>query len=214
MNNNKRAKISFSSSPENPEPVKPERRREGAATQVRGKQHPLGLIRPPCLKLNATTQQILCEMIAQGCTDEDAAAAAGITRVTLWKWKRDGAAAKEKEERGEKLRAYEIQVANFVDAVEVAIAELHNKLLGNIRAAGEEPKHWQANAWLLQNLKPFKANYPTTRTMRVEGGDPDKPVRIESGESLETKRQLLLRLIDQAIKEKKEAGDASDESES
>lgn len=70
-------------------------------------------------KLNDETAKAICDVVAAGNYIETAAAAAGITKETLYEWLRVGAAAHQKDGR---LSKHEQACCAFSDAIATALA--------------------------------------------------------------------------------------------
>ena len=95
-------------------------------------------------KFSPTLQLKICTTIADGATYAEAAEAAGIDYTTLLRWKQAG----EKAKGG--------QYYEFCKALKKAEDQSESTLLSRIVKAGTDPKHWQANAWILERRFPHK----------------------------------------------------------
>lgn len=93
-----------------------------------------------------------------GCYAETAAAYAGISKNTLYRWLREGERAKSGEKHEWKLH------------YDRALIESELVALGRIRKAAE--RNWQAAAWYLERRKPHEWG---RRRVEVTGAD-GKPV--------------------------------------
>lgn len=80
----------------------------------------------------ARVRRLLSELL-RGHTKEAACGAAGISTSTLSAWM-----------EGDE---------DFAEAVEIAMNKGEARLLRNISKAGEVPRHWIANAWLLERTR-------------------------------------------------------------
>lgn len=105
----------------------------------------------------------IVQVIRTGSYQQIAAAAAGISTTTFYRWMERGADPNETDPR----------YAEFRDAVETAKAEAEAALVATIRAAA--PTNWQAAAWILERTRPDRY------TRRVEHAGPGGgPVKIET----------------------------------
>lgn len=116
-----------------------------------------------------------CDLIRRHVPPRAAAAALGLAPNTVQQWL----------DRGQKGEAAYVQ---FVEAVEQAEAASIADLVGNIATAGEDPRQWKANAYLLG----LKGIVPETRSVRVNVDatlQPDLPPEtrdvIENGSDIE-----------------------------
>jgi transposase-like protein len=91
-------------------------------------------------KLTLDIEARIVQAISAGNYMETAAAYVGISKVTLYKWMRDGARAKSGKKK------------NFVNAVEKALAVAEMDAVATIKVASG--KTWQAAAWHLERSHP------------------------------------------------------------
>ena len=105
-------------------------------------------------KLNADLQQRIVKFMGAGAYIETAAAAAGISKVTLYSWLHRGAAGEE-------------PFAAFLNAVDVAQSEADLRDLAVIRKAAAEGT-WAAAAWRLERRHPDQWG---RRLVEVSGRD-------------------------------------------
>lgn len=75
-----------------------------------------------------------------------AARLAGVHPSTVSEWMNRGLGLDDREQTDE--------MVEFVRLVETARAQFVQDRLDAIKAAGEDPKHWTANAWLLERMFP------------------------------------------------------------
>jgi hypothetical protein len=139
-------------------------------------------------KLDDTSAQALLDAITCGATLTDAAAHAGVSRQTVWRWMEHGADEAEPERAaGTSDREWSNQLAHWQNcrdlrnAVEKAEADARMAALNRILAAGREGT-WQADAWFLER------RYPNDYSRRVvehqgPGGGPQTHV-VEAGPTL------------------------------
>lgn len=93
-------------------------------------------------KLTDAMQKAILEGIRLGLTYERSAEFSGITGRTFYNWKA----------RGEKAKSG--RYFQFVHALKKAEIEGETECLRLIKAAAQEPRHWQASAWLLERRYP------------------------------------------------------------
>lgn len=92
--------------------------------------------------LTPAVQRTIVRHLKTGAYVETAAAAAGVSKDTLYEWLKRGA-----KEPGSPYRA-------FSDAVEKAMADAELDAVRTIDEAGKT--QWQARAWRLERTKPLK----------------------------------------------------------
>jgi transposase len=93
-------------------------------------------------KLTPDLQSKICSVLQVGNYIETAAAYAGVSKTTLYKWLKRG----RREQSG--------QYTDFVAAVEQALAHSEVDAIAHITKAGHE--NWQALAWRLERRFPAK----------------------------------------------------------
>jgi transposase len=93
-------------------------------------------------KFSIESQEIICKAIANGSTYAEAAELAGVTYNTLLNWKH----------RGEQAKSGKL--FEFFNTLKKAEDQSEAELLSRIVDAGRDPKHWQANAWILERRMP------------------------------------------------------------
>ena len=91
-------------------------------------------------------------LVRQGQTYETAARLAGISRDTLFEWRRRGQTAVERRAGGEQVDAAELVFLAFADAVSAARAEAEAEAVDVIWSA--MPRDWRAAAWYLERSVP------------------------------------------------------------
>lgn len=117
-------------------------------------------------KFDAGRAKTILTYLRAGAYVETAAAAAGISKDTLYNWLRRGARV------GEKPTREELALQQFSDAVKMAMAKAELDDLTTIRAASK--KNWQAAAWRLERKYPDRwGNRITTRVEFPLDGDSD-----------------------------------------
>ena len=105
-------------------------------------------------KYTPETVAEIVKAIREGCSQDDAALLAGVSRTTFYAW------VSEKPE--------------FSDAVEKAHADFKRANVAAIRAAGMKAKDgkldgsWQANAWLLERKYPEEFAQKRQITVKLE----------------------------------------------
>jgi hypothetical protein len=102
--------------------------------------------RPLRLPTQAETDTI-CQVINATGSDHEAFVLARVPEPTFYLWLSRG-----KQDRlvGNTSSPY----AQFMEAVERARATRVTTLVASIRKAGTDPRHWPANAWLLERTEP------------------------------------------------------------
>lgn len=143
---------------------------------------------PRGTKLDDRTAHALIDAIRSGAMLKDAAASAGVSRGTVWRWLDLGAQPDPPEPAaGAKPRERENTVTHWQlcrdlrDAVEKAEADAKIAAVSRIVQAGQEGT-WQADAWYLER------RYPQEYSRRVvehqgPGGGPQQHV-VEAGPSI------------------------------
>lgn len=113
-------------------------------------------------KLTAALEEKIVTTLRAGNYMEVAAAAAGISKVTLYAWLREGE------------RFPETELGKFKQRVDQAMAEAEVESLEVIaRAARDDSRNWTAEAWRLERMHPERYGRRTVIT-----GDPNAPVRV------------------------------------
>jgi transposase len=120
-------------------------------------------------KFNPDTAIKVIEYVGSGCFLETAAAAAGLSKVTLYKWMRLG---ENKNDPGstEELRAWKVRL----DEAE-AMAEA--RAVQGIQEAGAQS--WQAYAWFLERKYPQRWRQRNTVIPENPDGSPYNPPKLE-----------------------------------
>lgn len=103
-------------------------------------------------KLTPETQDRIVKMLLAGNYLETAAAAAGITKSTLYEWLRRGTRVRNGEVPPSKQSAFDKRASVFSDAVEKAAAQAEALMVQRITVASEED--WRAAAWRLERRHP------------------------------------------------------------
>lgn len=116
--------------------------RRGKAKEGRA----LKLLRSPDVVVRLT------KLIAGGLFARTACANVGIDEATFYEWMRRGEQRDTGRYAGEKRPPKEL--VEFAQAVRKAEADRESVLLSKIVKAGTEPKHWTANAWILERTNP------------------------------------------------------------
>lgn len=152
-----------------------------------------------------TCADVVLEATRYGMEVDDAAAAANLSKVTIYAWKKAGAQAHAKAARGERLTKSERDYAEFLNDLETARSEFELGRLDNIHRAGRggakvvethtttrrtakgdtltETRtvektllpQWQADAWLLERRMPAKYR----RRVELTGQDGRDLVPVE-----------------------------------
>lgn len=112
--------------------------------------------------LTPERSQRIAELVSAGNNVDTAAAAAGISEATFYDWMARGRAERERLAAGKrsKPKASEEIYLQFLEAIEKARAEAEARLVLLIHKAAQEPRTWQAAAWLLERRTPEKWGRP------------------------------------------------------
>ena len=114
-------------------------------------------------KLTPELSKQICDYVRMGNYVETAAALAGISKDSLYRWLKKGAVAKSGLLKG------------FSDAVQKAQAEAEARDVGLIGKAAKD--QWQAAAWRLERKFPDRWGRKDKMT---HVGDPDAPIVIKT----------------------------------
>ena len=118
-------------------------------------------------KFDEQRAKTILTYLRAGAYVETAAAAAGISKDTLYNWLRRGARV------GDKPTREDLRLAAFSDAVKQAMAKAELDDLTVIKGAAA--KHWQAAAWRLERKYPDRwGNRITTRVEFPLDGEGDE----------------------------------------
>jgi hypothetical protein len=129
--------------------------------------------------LNPDRSRKICDLIAAGNYAETAARSAGITDRCYYIWMERGRKEHERLTANPKAnpkKTEDIYIQFFRD-VEKALGESESRLILQIAAAGRDPKHWTANAWLAERRFPEKWGRP----WRPQTANPDTIGAIAKG---------------------------------
>lgn len=118
--------------------------------------------RPHVLYMRPEIADEIAGYIRQGMFAGEAAALAGITTHTVQRWL---AAGRNYLEAGETDRLEAI----FYTKVQRAHAEVELEALQAIRAAGQNPAHWSANAWFLERTRPGRYGRVDRNQLEIQG---------------------------------------------
>lgn len=105
-------------------------------------------------KFSEERAEKIIRAIRSGNYIETAAALAGISKTTLYSWLKRGAAEGDRLEADPKAKPLksELPYLDFLDAVDIALAEAENMDVQAITAAASED--WRAAAWRLERKFP------------------------------------------------------------
>lgn len=109
------------------------------------------------------------QYVSHGCYMETAAAAAGICKVTLYKWMSLGE-KRDDPKSTEELRAWKVEL-------DKAIATAEDRAVAGIQKAGAQS--WQAYAWYLERRHPDRWRQRNTVIAENPDGSPASPPRLE-----------------------------------
>jgi len=131
-------------------------------------------------KFSIEKQDIICKAIANGSTYAEAAESAGVTYNTFLNWK----------QRGEKANSG--RLFEFFQSLKKAEDQSEAELLSRIVDAGRDPKHWQANAWILERRMPDRWGRKDRMEMTGKDGGPVAVVRDMTDEEIENRAREIL----------------------
>lgn len=158
--------------------------------------------------LNDLTAEEICASVEAGLPIEQAAAGAGIGSTTVFRWLargRDYTAAVENPDGPDPDPADE-PFREFWERLQKARAAFVHKGLRKIAAAGEEPRHWQAWAWLLERR--FPTQFARNVARPVDDGETIPT--LGTADDLEAERDALLAEVDR-LAERLAADNTDDE---
>jgi len=123
-------------------------------------------------KLTKGVHKVIVEALASGCYRETAAEHAGISTSTFYRWMEQGEADLEHDVAS--------PYRDFWEAIKKAEADAEVKAIKLIRAAAEEPRTWQAAAWLLERKKPAQWGRRTSleHSGKIDTGDSRKLANV------------------------------------
>lgn len=112
-------------------------------------------LEPPVPELPGdSVEQRLIDGIVGGLPPMIACDHAGVALPTFYEWLREGEKAREKQNRFEPLTARDARYARFHMNLQEKLANRALSAVANIRNAGQDPKYWKADAWLLSKWFP------------------------------------------------------------
>lgn len=100
-------------------------------------------------KLSEELINDIAQALTTGCHLHEAAAACNISRQTYYFWRRTGF-----EHRRAGRTAQDSLHVRLLEACDLARTAARKELVEKIKTAGQDPKHWQANAWILERSDP------------------------------------------------------------
>jgi len=104
--------------------------------------------RPRLLEVSPELTEVICEALEDGMFVREAAALAGVTVDSVYRWIREGTR--------DKRDGKETPESEFSDAIKIAMASAEREALQAIRTAGMMPQFWPAKAWFLERRYPEK----------------------------------------------------------
>lgn len=112
--------------------------------------------RSPVVHRDRERAKRIITSIADGHTTKMAAQAGGIARRTLYEWiyKAQEVRLAREDNPDVELTPYDDDYLWFLYEYELAEHSRKEELMKRIEKAGEDPKRWAANAWLLERLHP------------------------------------------------------------
>lgn len=132
--------------------------------------------KPPIINRDRERASFAIKAIEKGHTTTMAAQAADVSRRTLYDWRYKGEEIRRlKEENPDELplTPYDDDYLWFLRKWEAAELKRKQTLLKKIEDAGDDPKRWTANAWLLERLHPeeFSLKHRVEVANRNDKGD-------------------------------------------
>ena len=112
--------------------------------------------RSPVVHRDRERAKLIIKSISEGQTTKMAAQSGSIARRTLYEWlykAQEIRLARESDPDAE-VTPYDEDYLWFLYEFELAEHSRKQTLMRRIDEAGEDPKRWQANAWLLERLHP------------------------------------------------------------
>lgn len=142
-------------------------------------------------------QDAIVQAIRAGSYLDDAAAYAGISYRTIFRWIERGKHAEAEQEAGNDITDDEYRYCQFWQAVEKARADAVIRNIGIIQSAAQNGS-WQASAWYLERTNPKK--WGRHDTVELTGKD-GEPIQVEHSikESLAEKFAAAERAATQVI---------------
>lgn len=120
--------------------------------------------------LTKERQNKIAEYISAGNDQTTAAVANGVSKATFFGWMARGRAERDRLAANPKLKlkASETPYLEFVDAIEQALATAEARYVLLIAKAAQEPRTWQAAAWMLTH-GPNKSKWAEVNRNEVSG---------------------------------------------
>lgn len=126
------------------------------------------------LGLTTEIQEAMMQAVSAGAYMETAAAYAGITKDTLYRWLKRGARARRELGRGKRITVDDRRLVAFSDALKKAAAAAE---VADLKIIGKAARRtWQAAAWRLERKHPDRWG----RRDRVYVGDADSVTEEEA----------------------------------
>lgn len=112
--------------------------------------------RPPIVHRDRARARRIIKALTDGATMDMAAKRGGVSRRTLYEWLYKGQDVRDAREIDPEARLtpYDDDYLWFIEAYEAAETQMKETLLRRIFEAGDDPKKWQANAWILERRWP------------------------------------------------------------
>jgi len=112
--------------------------------------------RSPVVHRDRERAKLIITAIAEGHTTKMAAQSGGIARRTLYEWlyKAQEVRLAREDDPEVEVTPYDEDYLWFLYEYELAEDARKKALMKRIDEAGEDPRRWQANAWLLERLHP------------------------------------------------------------
>lgn len=110
------------------------------------------------LMLTPERRDRIAQLLREGNNHETAAHASGISTAAYFRWLGRGRNELERMAKAgtNKPKASEAVYADFAEHVENARADANAELVSFIKTAAQDPKTWQAAAWLLERRDPTR----------------------------------------------------------
>jgi DNA-binding transcriptional regulator YiaG len=123
---------------------------------------------PKRLALTKTAIEAARPVYIESASTPKVAATLGVNRVTVWSW----------IDRARNDPDAPQIYRDFLQMVEESVAEWESNRIKRIEEAGEDPKHWTANAWLLERNPFTKESWARVDRVELTGKNGDA-VQVE-----------------------------------
>jgi len=146
--------------------------------------------------LTPEIQKTIVDALLAGAYIETAAAIAGISKVTFYKWARRGSREKRRLEKRRRARPSkrELPFISFVNAIKEAMAK--SELADVLRIAKASQTQWQAAAWRLERKHPGRWGRREHLEHTGKDGGPIRTQVVSDKTVAEIRRRMIGDLIE------------------